>query len=203
MAGLRGKTVGSQAVDGTKDATSDGGRAKRPVGRPRLESDPVDLHVGQRVRLRRSLLGLSQSQLGRRLHLTFQQIQKYEKGLNRIGASRLYELSLVLDVPVNFFFEGAPWSGESLGGLAEPPAESGFDPDPLSKRETVELVRSYYGITNAAARRKFFELTRAIAGSYTGEEPTEAPAIGRAGTDDGPAYEAGPPARKARGKKRP
>lgn len=202
MAGLRGKNAGSQALDGDGDATVEGARAKRPVGRPRLESDPVDLHVGQRVRLRRSLLGLSQSQLGRRLHLTFQQIQKYEKGLNRIGASRLYELSLVLDVPVNFFFEGAPWSTGAAAGLAEPPAESGFDTDPLSKRETVELVRSYYGITNAGARRKFFELTRAIAGSYTGDEPPAGPAPGGGEADDGPGYEAGPPARKLRAKKR-
>jgi transcriptional regulator with XRE-family HTH domain len=169
-----------------------------------LESDPVDLYVGHRIRLRRSLLGLSQSQLGRRLHLTFQQIQKYEKGLNRIGASRLYELSLVLDVPVSFFFEGAPWSSGAKTGLAEPPGPSGFDPDPLSKRETVELVRSYYGIGNSAARRKLFELTRAIAVNYGGEDtdPPGEPAAAQADAD-APTYEAGPPVgRKPRAKRR-
>lgn len=161
----RGKKGGDGTAASDADANA-AARPRRPVGRPRLESDPVDLHVGRRIRLRRSLLGLSQLQLGRRLHLTFQQIQKYEKGLNRIGASRLYELSLVLDVPVSFFFDEAPWSGGPSFGLAEPPADHGFDADPMAKRETVELIRCYYAIGNEQARRKLFELTRAIAGTY-------------------------------------
>ncbi|MCB1514247.1 MAG: helix-turn-helix transcriptional regulator [Hyphomicrobiaceae bacterium] len=88
-------------------------------------ANPMDVHVGTRVRMRRMILGLSQEKLGELLGLTFQQIQKYEKGINRIGASRLFELSKVLDVPVQFFFEQAP-GGEAIGavsapgGLAEP-----------------------------------------------------------------------------------
>lgn len=88
------------------------------------KSNPVDAHVGSRVRLRRMLVGLSQEKLGERMGLTFQQIQKYEKGVNRIGASRLFQLSQILEVPVQFFFEGAP----SVDGMAQPGfAENGSE----------------------------------------------------------------------------
>src|ERR1700735_629684 len=82
---------------------------KRRGGRPKIDSpSPVDLHVGSRVRLRRTLLGMSQEKLGNAVGLTFQQIQKYERGANRIGASRLFDMSRVLDVPVQFFFDEMP-----------------------------------------------------------------------------------------------
>jgi transcriptional regulator with XRE-family HTH domain len=112
--------------------------------------------------MRRTLLGMSQEKLGEALGLTFQQVQKYERGANRIGASRLHEISHILDVPVSFFFE--EMGGEaaaSTGGLSDEPAE--FEHDPLAKRETLELVRAYYRITDPKVRKRIFELTKAVA----------------------------------------
>jgi len=127
--------------------------------------NPIDKHVGSRVRMRRMMLSMSQEKLGEHLGLTFQQIQKYEKGINRIGASRLHELSRVLDVPVSFFFDDMdPVRAPAIpGGFAEPPAEA-FDSDPLRRRETVELVSAYYRIDDPALRRRLFDLARALAG---------------------------------------
>jgi transcriptional regulator with XRE-family HTH domain len=140
----------------------------RPTRRPtRHKSDkpnPVDVQVGSRVRLRRNMLGLSQEKLGTAIGLTFQQVQKYERGANRIGASRLHELSRVLDVPVSFFFDNLdPVRAPAIpGGFAEPPAEA-FDSDPLRRRETIELVDAYYAIDDSAVRRRLLELARALA----------------------------------------
>jgi transcriptional regulator with XRE-family HTH domain len=140
----------------------------RPVGRPgRQKSDkpnPIDVQVGARVRLRRNMLGFSQEKLGEAIGLTFQQVQKYERGANRIGASRLHELSRVLDVPVSFFFDDMdPVRAPAIpGGFAEPAAEA-FDSDPLRRRETVELVDAYYTIEDPAVRRRLFELARTLA----------------------------------------
>jgi len=125
--------------------------------------DPIDVHVGSRVRLRRTLLGMSQEKLGDALGLTFQQIQKYERGANRIGSSRLFKLSQILDVPVSFFFDDMPTDVEHANrGLAEAPAEP-FEADQLSKRETLELVRAYYRIGDAKVRKRVFELVKAVA----------------------------------------
>ena len=101
--------------------------------------------------------------------LTFQQIQKYERGANRIGASRMYDLSLVLDVPVSYFFEDMPEDllvrGQgALTSMAEPPQEE-IEQDPLTRRETLELVRAYYKITSARVRKRIFELVKSIAKS--------------------------------------
>ena len=98
--------------------------------------EPVDIHVGSRVRLRRILMGMSQSKLGKALNITFQQIQKYERGANRIGSSNLYRLSQILDVPVSFFFDGMPkdMAGEMASG------------DPLAKfvkRSTLEFMKDF------------------------------------------------------------
>ena len=125
--------------------------------------NPIDIHVGGRVRLRRTLLGMSQMALGAALKLTFQQVQKYERGVNRIGSSRLYHLSQILDVPVSYFFdEMPPLDKRAMPGLGEsPPAP--FEKDPMIKRETLELVRAYYRITDAPARKRLFELTKAMA----------------------------------------
>ena len=139
-------------------------------GRQKSEKpNPVDVQVGSRVRLRRNMLGLSQEKLGLAIGLTFQQVQKYERGANRIGASRLHELSRVLDVPVSFFFDDTdPVRAPAIpGGFAEPPAEA-FESDPLRRRETVELVDAYYAIEDAAVRRRLFELAKALA---AGAEP--------------------------------
>src|SRR5216684_5466570 len=130
-------------------------------GRP----SPIDVHVGSRIRLRRTLLGLSQERLGDALGLTFQQVQKYERGANRVGASRLFDLSRVLDVPVSFFFEDMVpvTQAEARGGLAEAPER--YEADPMLKRETLELVRAYYKIPDPHIRRRLFDLAKALAKS--------------------------------------
>src|ERR671917_1916562 len=119
----------------------------RRTGRPKVETpNPVDVRVGARLRLRRNMLGLSQEKLGEAIGVTFQQVQKYERGANRIGASRLHELSRVLDVPVSFFFDDTdPVRAPAMGGFAEPPAEV-FEADPLREQETIELLRAYFAI---------------------------------------------------------
>ena len=146
---------------------------KRRGGRPKVDSpSPVDLHVGARVRLRRTLLGMSQEKLGNAVGLTFQQIQKYERGANRIGASRLFDMSRALDVPVQFFFDEMPV--ETVAEDYRPPSGSPepsiatLDQDPMAKRETLELVRTYYRIPNTNLRRKLFDLAKALA-NYTPE----------------------------------
>lgn len=149
-------------------------RPKRPVGRPRIgKPHPIDVHVGSRVRLRRTLLGMSQEKLGDAIGLTFQQVQKYERGANRIGASRLYDLSRVLDVPVSFFYDDAPADAPTLSafpGVREDPA--GFENDPMAKRETIELVRAYYQVTDPLVRKRVFDLVKSIARTYGAAEDT-------------------------------
>src|SRR5215813_11924704 len=142
----------------------DGRRSRQKSDKP----NPIDVHVGSRVRLRRTLLGMSQEKLGEAIGLTFQQVQKYERGANRVGASRLYDLSRVLDVPVSYFFEdiapGVATAAEArLGGLSEPTPNPGYEADPMMRRETLELVRAYYRITDPQVRRRLFDLTKAIA----------------------------------------
>ncbi len=135
--------------------------------------NPIDVHVGTRLRLRRTLLGMSQEKLGQAIGLTFQQVQKYERGANRIGASRLYDLSRVLEVPVSFFFEemapglaGSPGKGEHKSkGMAE--SDSSYRAEPMMKRETLELVRAYLKIADTRLRRRVFDLAKAIAGTYS------------------------------------
>lgn len=136
-------------------------RGRTPSGKP----NPIDVHVGGRVRLRRTLLGMSQEKLGEALGLTFQQVQKYERGANRVGASRLFDLSRVLDVPVSFFFDDMTQEVESLSprlisGLAEEPAA--MEADPMTKRETLELVRAYYRITDPQVRKRVLDLAKAL-----------------------------------------
>jgi transcriptional regulator with XRE-family HTH domain len=131
--------------------------------------NPIDVHVGRRLRLRRTLMGMSQERLGQLLGLTFQQIQKYERGVNRIGSSRLYELGQILDVPISFFFDDMAQDGGApdllAPGLAEDPADFAFDARDLQleKRETLELVRAYNRIPDPAVRKRLFELAKALA----------------------------------------
>ena len=136
-----------------------------------LHPNPIDVHVGKRLRLRRTLLGMSQERLGKAINLTFQQVQKYERGTNRIGSSRLYQLSQVLDIPVSYFFDDLPPDivGTKTPSLADANFAS-FDRDPLVKRETLELVRAYYRITDPSVRKKVFELVKAIAKPAAGGE---------------------------------
>jgi transcriptional regulator with XRE-family HTH domain len=135
--------------------------------------NPIDVHVGRRLRLRRTLLGMSQERLAHLLGLTFQQIQKYERGVNRIGSSRLYELGQILDVPISFFFDDMADSGPAphalVPGLAEESPGFAFDGVrelQLDKRETLELVRAYNRITDPAVRKRLFELAKALANFY-------------------------------------
>lgn len=142
--------------------------------------NPIDVHVGARVRLRRTLLGMSQEKLGQAIGLTFQQVQKYERGTNRIGASRLHELAQVLEVPVSYFFADLNLpDGTSLGadaavkpakGLSEP-ADAFYGNEPIMRRETLELVRAYLRIVDPQLRRHVFELAKAIANTYTSPGP--------------------------------
>ena len=150
------------------------------VVRPERESrsSPIDAHVGGRIRLRRTLMGMSQERLGEALGLTFQQVQKYERGVNRVGASRLFDLSRVLDVPISFFFDDMPEPlAASLGtpgamgmrrsyGFSD--SQDGFGGPPgdesMNRRETLELVRAYYKLEERP-RRRLLELAKALEAS--------------------------------------
>jgi transcriptional regulator with XRE-family HTH domain len=137
-------------------------RGRMPSGKP----NPVDVHVGNRVRLRRTLLGMSQEKLGESLGLTFQQVQKYERGANRIGASRLWDLSRVLDCPVAFFFEEMDQQTASASPRnlsVETPDLEPREGDQMTKRETLELVRAYYKIRDYHVRRRIYELAKSLA----------------------------------------
>jgi transcriptional regulator with XRE-family HTH domain len=143
--------------------------------------NPIDVRVGARLRLRRNMLGLSQEKLGEAIGLTFQQVQKYERGANRIGASRLHELSRVLDVPISFFFDDTdPVRAPAMGGFAEPPAET-FEADPLRKQETIELVRAYFSIEDAAVRRRLLDLAKVLAAGGDAAPDKPASETGRRG----------------------
>lgn len=119
--------------------------------------DPIDIHVGQRVRARRKMIGLSQTQLGSELGVTFQQVQKYERGTNRIGSSRLFRMSTTLDVPVAYFFEGAETKMPGYNTADEASSEGLFE-----REETQELVDAYYRIADPRIRKKVLGLARLL-----------------------------------------
>lgn len=129
--------------------------------------NPIDVHVGTRIRLRRTLLGISQTGLADAIGLTFQQVQKYEKGANRVSSSRLVDLAKVLNVSVPYFFEemSAGVSAQTPSALmkARQHPENDQQKDPMAKRETLEFVRAYYRITDPDVRRRIAELTKAVA----------------------------------------
>ena len=124
--------------------------------------NPIDKHVGSRVRMRRMMISMSQERLGDALSLTFQQVQKYEKGTNRIGASRLQQIAEVLQVPVSFFFEGAPLSGNGenvgLGEMASPAYVSDF----LATSDGLALTKAFVQIKDPKLRRRIVDLVEAI-----------------------------------------
>jgi transcriptional regulator with XRE-family HTH domain len=125
--------------------------------------NPTDKHVGARVRMRRMMLGMSQEKLGDALSLTFQQVQKYEKGANRIGASRLQQISTILQVPVSFFFEGAPQTpGLATAGMSEAPSPA-YVSDFLATSDGLALTKAFMGIKDAKLRRKIVDLVEQIA----------------------------------------
>jgi transcriptional regulator with XRE-family HTH domain len=125
--------------------------------------NPTDQHVGSRVRMRRMMLAMSQGKLGAALGLTFQQVQKYEKGTNRIGASRLQQISHILQVPVAFFFEGAPTALHGSNGSALSMAH--ID-DFVSNSDGLRLIAAFMRINNAALRRRIVMLVQEIAGDH-------------------------------------
>mgnify|MGYP000758167435 FL=1 len=145
-------------------------RGRTPQGEP----NPIDIHVGKRIRMRRNLLGWSQEKLGDLLGLTFQQIQKYEKGLNRVSASRLWDFSVVLETPISFFYDDMDKTvaKQSPRMFSNPEAETSlneemevFNADPMRKQETLELVRAYYKISNRQAARHLYDLIIAMSKS--------------------------------------
>lgn len=124
--------------------------------------NPVDKHVGSRVRMRRIMLGMSQEKLGEALGLTFQQVQKYEKGTNRIGASRVQQIGDVLQVPVSFFFEGGPTTSVAADGLSEAPSPA-YVSDFLATSEGIALIRAFTRIEDAKLRRSIVDLVEQMA----------------------------------------
>ena len=143
-------------------------RGRTPSGQP----NPVDVHVGNRIRLRRTLLGLSQEKLASLLGLTFQQVQKYERGMNRVGASRLWDIGKVLEVSIGFFYEdmGKEVANQSPRMFSIPDSKplcfaednADFDSDPMNRQETIELVKAYYKIANRKAAKHMFDLIIAM-----------------------------------------
>ena len=155
-------------------------RGRTPTGQP----NPIDVHVGNRIRLRRTLLGLSQVKMASLLGLTFQQVQKYERGMNRVGASRLWDISKVLEVPVGFFYEDMDkevanqsprmFSIPDSTPLALAEDDAAFDADPMNRQETIELVRAYYKIPNRKAAKHVYDLIVSLSKStYNKDEDGE------------------------------
>jgi len=129
---------------------------------------PVDVHVGRRLRLRRTILGLSQEAIGKVIGVTFQQIQKYERGINRMGASRLYDFSRALTVPIAYFYEGYGDYTQSDAGAQLGMAESEmvkFEHNELDSREVRDMMRAYHRIKNPAVRKRVTDLVKAFADS--------------------------------------
>jgi transcriptional regulator with XRE-family HTH domain len=144
-------------------------RARKSSGRMSSKGfpNPIDVHVGARIRLRRTLLGISQTTLAEAMGLTFQQVQKYEKGMNRVSASRLVDMANALDVSVSYFFEEMSsevqrQTPSELMRTKQRPANE-QEGDPLARRETLVFVRAYYKIQDPAVRKRVFELTKAVA----------------------------------------
>jgi transcriptional regulator with XRE-family HTH domain len=140
-------------------------KSKSGYGRGTGLPSPVDVHVGARVRQRRTLFGMTQTDLADALGLSFQQIQKYEKGTNRVGASRLYDLSRVLDVSIEYFFDDMPPKvAASLPDVGRGKAKElpSFDLNLMTKRETLSLMRAYYKVEEADVRKRVYELTKAV-----------------------------------------
>ncbi len=144
-------------------------KSKPLYGRGTGKPHPVDIHVGARVRQRWVLLGMNQTKLGDALGMSFQQVQKYESGTNRISAGKLFKISQVFDVSIEHFFEDIPAAvaasspaGKKSGKAKKPPS---YEPNPMHRRETLELVRAYYEIEDAKIRKRVYELTTTLAAS--------------------------------------
>jgi transcriptional regulator with XRE-family HTH domain len=147
-------------------------RRRQPITAKEYGPDPVDVHVGKRLRLRRTLLGMSQEQLAAAVGVTFQQIQKYERGSNRVSASRLYDIARVLGVEISFFFEDIGGEITAKRPTQHLPQEAGielsdrpmpaYEMDEMSRSETLELVRCYWRLPNIDMRKHILDLLRTM-----------------------------------------
>jgi len=158
--------TGDAAKQKTKYVGNTASSLQKGITLPKKKANPVDAHVGYRVRLRRMLIGMSQERLGELLGLTFQQVQKYERGINRIGAGRLFEVAEILGVPINFFYEGIDGiqaSSETNGG--QPSAVMDF----LSSSEGIQLSTAFMSIKDVKVRRRILDLVRTISGENHSE----------------------------------
>lgn len=131
----------------------------------RRRASPMDKHVGKRIRIRRRLLNLTQGELAERLRVTFQQVQKYEWGANRVGAGRLHDLSIALDVPIQYFFDDSPEIDISC-------KKPGLNDDILTQNETLRLVRAFHGIDNLDCRERLLDLCEVLALWSQSEQPS-------------------------------
>ena len=148
-------------------------KTKSDHGRGTGIPSPVDVHVGARLRVRRTLLGMNQRTLGDAIGITFQQVQKYERGANRISASRLFALTRVLDVPIQYFFDdmlaataASSPANKKRGRATKSPS---YEPDPMAKRETLQLVRAYYKITDPEIRKHLLAMTKTLSARSSGD----------------------------------
>jgi transcriptional regulator with XRE-family HTH domain len=133
---------------------------------------PVDIHVGRRLRLKRTILGMSQEAVGKEIGVTFQQIQKYERGINRMGASRIYDFAKALGVPVAYFFEGfGDYAMDEVSAYALGEPQAGFEHEKVNNRESLEVMRAYYRIKSPAVRKRIIELIKAMAAEDSPAEP--------------------------------
>ena len=145
-----------------------------PPSKAKGRANKLDEHLGYKLRVRRNMLGISQERLAELLGLTFQQVQKYESGKNRISASRLFELSKILDVPIDYFFKKI--ESEKLSdmtysqGFAEPGQESFISEDKLYDKETVNLIRIYYSIEDPELRKNLFTFIKSMAENLKSED---------------------------------
>lgn len=142
-------------------------------------NNAVDVHVGQRIRLRRTLLGMSQEQLAEKLDITFQQVQKYERGANRVSASRLWDLSQILDTEIGYFFDdmSRETSSKSPRRVSQGSAATTKDMphgDPMAKRETLELMRAYYSIEQKPFRRQITAMVKSFAAMINSSDNNKA-----------------------------
>ncbi len=147
-------------------------KVKLAYGRGTGIPSPVDVHAGARLRVRRTLLGMTQTSLGDAIGLTLQQVQKYERGMDRMTSSRLYDLARVLDVPVQHFFDDMPAAvaasspaNKKRGRAKKPPS---YESDPMARRETLQLVRAYYKIRDPEIRKHLFKMTKTLGARSSG-----------------------------------
>jgi transcriptional regulator with XRE-family HTH domain len=170
----RGARQIAREIDMAKQPKANNNRLGIVAGRVEDAPDPVDIHVGRRLRLRRGMLGMSQTQLAQQVGLTFQAIQKYERGENRVSASRLHQFARILDVEIAYFFDDLP-AGSARVGRGEP------DWLGLPKNEAFELLRAYSALSDQRLRRSFLRLLKDSAAA-TGAEEMEPRRRSRAGS---------------------